>query len=81
MEGVEFIHNENIVHRDLKPGNVLVDYTGCIKISDFGVSNDFTNKAEYLSYEVVGTRKYMAPEVLLEIGYWFPADIWAIHTS
>ena len=38
LEGVIYLHEKKIVHRDLKPGNVLIDYEGHVKLSDFGLS-------------------------------------------
>lgn len=36
--GVEHLHNRGIVHRDLKPDNLLIDQTGHLKLTDFGLS-------------------------------------------
>ena len=34
---VESVHKLNYIHRDLKPDNVLIDETGHVKLSDFGL--------------------------------------------
>ncbi|PLB51001.1 hypothetical protein P170DRAFT_406477 [Aspergillus steynii IBT 23096] len=36
--GVEHLHGRGIVHRDLKPDNFLIDQTGHLKLTDFGLS-------------------------------------------
>lgn len=35
---LEHLHKNNVIYRDLKPENVLINYDGYIKITDFGLS-------------------------------------------
>ena len=86
ISGVEYCHKQGVCHRDLKPENLLLTETGQLKISDFGLSAEFTetiaeNGAESgvnLLRTTCGTSNYIAPEVLADAGYdGFLADIWS----
>ena len=46
---IRSVHELNYVHRDLKPDNVLLDRTGHVKLSDFGLCKTFI-EAEPLPY-------------------------------
>merc|ERR1719210_580792 len=41
---IQSVHDLDYVHRDLKPDNILIDCSGHVKLSDFGLSKKF--KAE-----------------------------------
>lgn len=51
-----------LVHRDISPPNILVTYSGTVKIVDFGVAT--TNAAPSESDEIKGKISYLAPEQL-----------------
>ncbi len=50
-----------IVHRDVSPQNVLVTFTGDVKIVDFGIAKAATNAEEDAS-KLKGKVPYMSPE-------------------
>ncbi|KAJ6498220.1 kinase-like domain-containing protein [Mycena vulgaris] len=65
LAGMDYIHKEGVCHRDLKPENLLLDITGKLKISDFGLSSVFklkeTGRTRTLM-ERCGSLPYVAPE-------------------
>ncbi|PHM22280.1 serine/threonine-protein kinase [Xenorhabdus ehlersii] len=68
LNGVRYMHEEKRYwHRDLKPANILKFPDGIYKVSDFGLvkNSDNVAESEVLSHigDVMGTHKYMAPEV------------------
>eukprot|EP01060_Flectonema_neradi_P030610 TRINITY_DN448_c0_g2_i1.p1 TRINITY_DN448_c0_g2~~TRINITY_DN448_c0_g2_i1.p1 ORF type:complete len:467 (+),score=70.78 TRINITY_DN448_c0_g2_i1:90-1403(+) len=81
MMGVQYCHSQGIVHRDLKPENLLLDSSGVLKISDFGLANlqrGGVGLGSTLLDTICGTPNYVAPEVLHEKGYnGMAADIWS----
>jgi Protein kinase domain len=57
------IHRAGIVHRDVKPANVLFDPAGRAKLTDFGIAQPEDATRITQTGEVIGTLRYMAPEV------------------
>ncbi|XP_076173499.1 CDC like kinase darkener of apricot isoform X1 [Ptiloglossa arizonensis] len=90
---VKFLHDNKLTHTDLKPENILFvdsDYEKIynnkkrkeikrikrtdIRLIDFGSA---TFDHEHHS-TIVSTRHYRAPEVILELGWSQPCDVWSI---
>ncbi|XVF28909.1 hypothetical protein REPUB_Repub15cG0073300 [Reevesia pubescens] len=77
--GLEYLHQNRIVHRDIKGANILVDNKGCIKLADFGASKKVVELATINGAKSMkGTPYWMAPEVILQTGHSFSADIWSV---
>uniref|UniRef100_A0A8D9A4W0 cyclin-dependent kinase n=1 Tax=Cacopsylla melanoneura TaxID=428564 RepID=A0A8D9A4W0_9HEMI len=76
LSGVDFLHSHRIIHRDLKPQNLLITKAGGLKIADFGLAKTFDY--DMMLTSVVVTLWYRAPEILLNLGYGTPVDIWSI---
>jgi serine/threonine protein kinase len=80
LNAISFMHRNDLIHTDLKLPNVLLelDTRDCtrIKVIDFGGTRRTSAGRRHKS--LVQTRQYRAPEVLLEYGWSFPADLWSI---
>lgn len=56
-------HKNGIVHRDIKPANIILDRSGRVRLSDFGIANVSTGDARKPGDAgLLGTPQYMAPE-------------------
>jgi serine/threonine-protein kinase len=60
---LSFAHANGVIHRDIKPANVLIDKSGAVKVTDFGIARAIGAK-EGLTQTgtVMGTATYFSPE-------------------
>jgi serine/threonine protein kinase len=61
-EGLEHAHQMGIVHRDIKPSNLLVDASGHLWITDFGLAQIQAGAGITMTGDLLGTLRYMSPE-------------------
>lgn len=55
-------HDIGIIHRDLKPANLMLNKSGQIKLTDFGIAKLFGSTDMTAAGSVLGTADYMPPE-------------------
>jgi serine/threonine-protein kinase len=68
-----------LVHRDVSPANVLVSYTGVVKLADFGVAKTMeVNNPLTVGGQIKGKLRYMAPEQLLGAAVDRRTDLFAL---
>ena len=61
LKAARFAHRHGVIHRDLKPHNVIIDDSGHVKVTDFGIAragaSDMTETGS-----IMGTAQYLSPE-------------------
>ncbi|KAF7362950.1 Kinase-like protein [Mycena venus] len=78
--GMQYLHSRKICHGDIKGINILVEDSGRSLLCDFGLSRvkaDITGRTAQITNNTVGSRNWMAPELLAGSLPKIPSDIYA----
>lgn len=68
--GLDYAHTKQdregrllgIVHRDVTPSNVMIDFRGAVKLTDFGIAKALTMNMPDETKVIMGKFPYMSPE-------------------
>lgn len=84
--GLHYAHEERLVHQDVKPGNVMVNTSGNVKVTDFGLAKakshagtplKFTGERSILVSSGGMTPLYCSPEQAYGTPLSRKTDIWS----
>ena len=78
---LDYAHSEGIVHRDVKPANIMVDATGKVLLSDFGIARLAEAATLTGPAAVVGSLPYMSPEQCLGQEPGPASDVYAVGVT
>eukprot|EP01084_Bolivina_argentea_P150090 262108_1 len=74
IEAFVYLHSKNIIYRYLKPESIILEKNGYIKLKDFVLAKQVTNK----TYTLCGTPDYLAPEIVQGQGHDKGVDWWTL---
>jgi serine/threonine-protein kinase len=61
-DALDYAHQNKTVHRDIKPANIMIESTGRVKVTDFGIAKTESSGNLTATGSILGTPNYMSPE-------------------
>ena len=61
-KALDCAHKNNIIHRDIKPQNILLNESGEVKVTDFGIAKSIDSQTITNTTSIIGSAHYLSPE-------------------
>ncbi|MDT9692151.1 protein kinase [Streptomyces sp. P9(2023)] len=83
MDALDAAHRAGVLHRDVKPGNVLLERSGRVVLTDFGIASMEATDGDAMakltqSGQIVGSLDYLPPERAQGQEPGPASDIWSL---
>src|SRR5699024_7029246 len=62
LSAIATAHNNELIHRDIKPQNILIDSSGQVKVTDFGIAIALSATSLTQTNSIMGSVHYLSPE-------------------
>lgn len=76
LQGIDYLHLQDIIHSDLSAPNVLIDKTGRVLVTDFGLAAADQTE-DYRNY-MIGTPGYYSPEHVTDAAIVSQSDLYCV---
>ncbi|KAA6402216.1 MAG: putative CAMK family protein kinase [Streblomastix strix] len=77
---IGYLHSQRVVYRDMKPENVFLTQDLEVRLGDFGLSKVLDAQLSFAK-TMIGTMRYVSPELLQEEKFHKSGDIWGIGVT
>ncbi|GHF05144.1 serine/threonine-protein kinase [Streptomyces morookaense] len=81
LRALQAAHAAGVLHRDVKPANVLLEDTGRVVLTDFGIALVEGAGTLTRTGDLIGSPDYLAPERALGQRPGIPSDLWSLGTT